>query len=157
MMRRAMVLLLSLALLPFLVTCVAPTVTQQGQPSPRDIIADNVAVMDGTTALLRFSPPLAYFFWRSQVEQCSGVLREGIPSLWIAPIVELNAKGAIGMYIRDQRRIVFALGAETVAWVVRHEFLHDLLNITQGDTHPAEYFGEKCGALVYPPPQEQGK
>lgn len=139
-------------ILPLLVTCRAPVATHPSKPSPRELIASSVALMDGTTVVLRFDPPPIYFMWRAQMERCSGLTRDGTPTFWIAAAITLNAQGAIGMFVRDERRIVLALGAETLSWVVRHEILHDLLNIEKGNPHPPEFLVDRCGALVQPSP-----
>lgn len=153
-MRRVRMLLALLAL-P-LVTCRAPVESPASSPPAKvlaRIVAENVVVF-GATPVLRFTPPPIYTMWRIQVEQCSGLRREGWPTFFVAPTIrlELDAKSfAIGLYRRDGQRIIFALGYEAVDWVVRHELLHWLLDVGPGEeSHPEEYFDTRCGRLVAP-------
>lgn len=140
-------------LLPLCVTC-AP-LPAPGAPSPATIarlIGDNIGVLDSVTLVMRFPAPPIYAMWRAEVEACSGRTRVEDVTVWVAQRPMLNASGAIGMYIAASRRIVLGLGYETVAWTVRHEYLHHLLNLPPTvDAHPPEYFRGRCGALVYPP------
>ena len=139
-----------------LATCRAPASTTPRARSTAELLAGNVSIMDGTTVILRFNPPPIYRMWRAEVEECSGVQREGDPTFWIAPKTKLNEGGAIGLFVRDQRRVVFALGFEAVDWVVRHEILHDLLDVRDNDGHPELYFKLRCRQLVWPPEVQLG-
>lgn len=137
-----------------LVTCRVPepNLAANAERAAAEIIARNVSMLDGTTVVLRFEPPPIYAMWRAEVELCSGLRRDGAPTFWLAPVLILNRGGAIGMYIREQRRIVFGLGSESIAWIVRHELLHDMVVSakTIEESHPHKYFVELCGPLVYP-------
>lgn len=135
-----------------LATCgPAQTVNTRPTPDLARMVAENVAVFNGFMPILKFPTPLAYTFLRHQVETCSGLTREGWPTFWVAPLVLLNSEGAVGLYIRGHRQIIFALGYETVPWAIRHEILHDLVDAPVGSpAHPPEYFAEKCALLVYP-------
>lgn len=142
------------------VTCARPVETEPTIERQAQILVRDIAFMHDTMPLLRFDPPPVYAMWMAEVEQCSGLRRDGQPTYWIAPRAVMH-NDWIGMYVRQERRAIFALGAETLAWVVRHEMLHDRLNLPG---HPPEYFGDelspgKCGHLVRravpQPPQEQ--
>lgn len=142
-----------LALLLPLITCMPPeTLRTAERPGLAQIIAAQIGMLDSSTMVMQFPPPPVYAMWRFEVESCSGVAREGWPTFWLAQRPILNPAGALGLFIRNERRIVLGLGQETVDWIVRHELLHDALNIPKTeDSHPALYFKEKCGALVYSP------
>lgn len=145
--RLALLLLAGIALS----TCALPPETASTPQAAAQLIADNVAVMDGTITVMRFRPPPIYTMWRAEMEECSGLSREGSPTFWIASTVFLTKPGRLGAYVSPHRRIIFGLGNETLAWVVRHELLHDLINPAPGDTtHAPEFFEQKCGALVHP-------
>lgn len=128
------------------------TAVQATQAAQVRIIERDIAFMYDTVPVLRFRAPPVYAMWRAEVEECSGLKREGAPSFWIAPTT-LMPNQWLGMYIRQKRQVVLALGAETVAWIVRHEYLHDLIN---EPGHPAEFFGDsvslgRCGHLTRRP------
>lgn len=148
MRRAAVVLLLALT-----ATC-APLPTLHAPSSPRmaHLIADNIGVLDSTTMVMQFPAPPIYAFWRAEVELCAGRHRPGDATYWVAQRTILNAAGALGPYVRDERRIVLGLGNETVPWIVRHEMLHDILDLPRGvDPHPEAMFKKACGRWVFPP------
>lgn len=148
-----------LAALTSSVLLLATCVQLETAPAPADeemsrarLIAANTAVLDGSVTVMRFDPPPIYTLWRSEVEQCSGITRDGSPTYWVGSRPILNAKGALGFYVQGARRIVLGLGNESIAWIVRHEQLHDNLNLplNTADTHPPEFFRVKCRHLVFP-------
>lgn len=120
------------------------------QATQQRILEADVAFID-TLPVLRFEAPPVYAMWRAEIAQCSGITRKGAPTFWITQRAVMP-NNWLGMYVRQQRRIVFALGAETVSWIVRHEFLHDAVD---EPGHPPEFFGDSqqpglCGHLVRP-------
>ena len=137
---------------------VAPACAKRATPAlttfQRDVLARQLGRINDTIPVLRFAPPRAYARWRAEVEACSGLTRTGWPAFYLAPIYPLDAEGHIAMYLYVNERILFALGVETDATVVRHELLHWLLieRYAHGE-HPAEYFGSedapgRCTTLV---------
>lgn len=122
------------------------------QATQARVLARDVAFMEDTIPVVRFPPPPIYAMWRAEVEECSGLHRDGGLTFWIAPRVLMPNKW-LGMYVRPKRQAIFALGSETVAWIVRHEILHDL---SDRPGHPPEFFGDsvslgRCGHLTRPP------
>lgn len=137
--------------------CHSPTPTIQ--PTPLEttrvrVVEDQLGWFDDTIPIVRFRPPFAYGYWRLQVEACAGVTKDGWPKFFMAPISPLRADYAIGLFASRSNSIIFAFGAETQPWVVRHEILHWLLYPINTKDHPPEHFGPQspCGSLVNIPP-----
>lgn len=130
-------------------------------PIPREIKArvlsrDILWLWDSLPAL-RFETPFAYNTLRAQVERCSGLTRADFPRLFVAPVNPMPGNRAAS-YSADLNLIVFALGAEVSAPIIRHELLHWLLTpITAPEPpyeteeeqtrrfHPVAYFGRYFG------------
>jgi hypothetical protein len=124
-------------------------------PTPTDdvvvvtqVVVRDIAFLDSNTALLRFDPPPVYALWLAQVKECSGLSETAPLTYYVAPRVIIGPDGRLAEYIVGRHKIIFGLGAETVAWIVRHEQLHSLID---EPGHPDEYYKEKCGLLVNPP------
>ena len=121
------------------------------------ILRRDIRWLSDSIVLLRFDAPPSYVQWKAEVEKCSGLHRDGWPTFFVAPVFPLPAL-RLGFYVWQSQTVVFALGAEREAWVVRHELLHWLLDpkwAPKDDEHPKAYFGlgtdfGKCGDLVNP-------
>jgi hypothetical protein len=112
----------------------------------------DLAWLGDSIPLMRFNMPFSYTWLRSQMEECSGLKREGWPTFYLAPINPIwMAQGpAAAMYVHKTNVVVFALGSETVPWIIRHELGHFLLNGMSG--HPEQVFGPEspCAPLLQP-------
>lgn len=139
-----------------------PTNQQSPSHSRADVLAREIAWI-GQIPILRFEPFYAYFALKAEVEGCAGIKKEGMPTFYVAPVSPLAPDGRIAFYAPDSKSVVFALGWEKEAWIVRHELLHWILdghlppaapNETPDQAanraHPPEFFGleGRCGALV---------
>lgn len=117
------------------------------------VFLSQIGRLDDSIPVLRFKPPRIYADWLRQVEACSGRVRTGWPTFYVAPINPLNARYEVAIYIYDGERIIFALGAETSQQIVSHELLHWILATDYMGQHPAEYYGNaerpgRCSGLV---------
>lgn len=152
----ALVLLAGCTVQPYVVP---PSV----QVQRAQILEREIAWGRDTIPLLRFRVPFVYGAWRIELEQCSGLTREGWPSFYVAPVSPLPGS-LLGYYDEGAKAVVFALGNEARKQTVLHELLHFFLAPTidprrQPDEtgeervarlHPADYFTGRCGQLLYP-------
>jgi len=115
---RALFCLLVLGCTAVRVPPLAPTLAERRAA----ILNREVAWMD-TLPVLRFSTPYVYGSWRLQVEQCSGLTRNGWPTFYISAIAPLPQKRD-ALFAARADAIVFALGQESRPLTVIHELLH---------------------------------
>lgn len=102
-----------------------------------------------TVPVIRFDPPPIYGLWKQEAEQCTGKSKPGFPRLFLSPFGHVGVS-SLAEYFAHHEAVVFSLGTEAQAWVVRHELIHWLGAPTD---HPPELFdlvNGKCGALVNP-------
>lgn len=138
-------------------------VTPDRAAQRRAVLADRVLWLADTIPIVRFEPPFIYGSWRLELESCSGLRRKDWPKFYLSPVSPLPPRGSLAFYIAELDAIVFALGTENNASIVRHEMLHFLLEPRippkpDGETqeeferrlHPTEYFGgaSRCTGII---------
>lgn len=139
-------------LLALLLLIGCTTVNRPPNQSLRQQAADrDIGFYGDTVVLVRFNTPFIYGAIRLQVEECSGLQRNGWPRFYIAgraPLILEDGTVAGGFYDAKSNSVVFALGHEVETAVVAHELLHFLLSPVRG--HPQDLFGSdgKCGQLL---------
>lgn len=129
------------------------------------VLERDLAWIGDTIPIVRFNPPFIYGAWRLEMESCTGKHREGWPKFYLAPIAPLPKQRA-AYYEEQSLSVVFALGKETQAAVVKHELGHFLLFPSlppaPSDTgeieawaHPPEYYGPTgaCASTINPQPR----
>jgi hypothetical protein len=96
-----------------------------------------------------WSAPAQYRFWWTLTEACAA--RQGDMGrvqwyLWpdSGPIL-IGGKWYDGYWWQAGSRILLSSGVTDDGQVVRHEMLHELLQL---EGHPGEYFDERCGGVV---------
>lgn len=134
-----------------------------------EVIERDIAWLGDTIPILRIGVPFMYGYFRLQLEQCSGLTRDGWPRFYQAPInpIMTGDGPSAAFYDPEANVIVFALGTLTDRTVILHEMLHFLLkpqipDAPHGETreqkdlrvHPPKYFTEKCGHVINPPAQK---
>jgi hypothetical protein len=108
-----------------------------------------------TTPLVAFperavpwSAPAQYPVWWSLTEACAG--RQGNMNdvqwyLWQDGPILLEGKWYEGYWWQDGSRILLSAEFTSDGQVVRHEMLHQLLQL---EGHPTQYFDERCEGVV---------
>ena len=144
-------------LVPLLLGCTTihqPPVVGVEEIQKRKAMSE-IAFLDDTLPVVKFRAPFIYHMWLAQVKACTGVEKEGMPALYLAPVAPLGSDFATARYYPRKKIIVFSLGAEVEPWIVRHEFLHWLLDPQDTKGHPDEWFSPdpsigRCAALITP-------
>jgi hypothetical protein len=98
-------------------------------------------------------PPPRYETWWQEVEDCSGIQSSFREVSWYyvpgaATFTVGTDSNVSGYWQPYHHSITLAGGRIDDPDLVRHEMLHA---IVKAKGHPAEYFSQKCGALVTPP------
>ena len=109
------------------------------------IIFSPSAVVAGSVP---FTAPEIYADWWRETEVCSGRTGDLDRIHWyvVPNTISFDFRGtSYNGYWWDTHDIVLGSVWLDRPEVVRHEMLHDLLNSGE---HPAEFFKERCGALV---------
>lgn len=114
---------------------------------------------DSTTLMMRFDAPAEYVQWMNEVVACSGIDPDDHwDTYWIVPRrflkVDTTEMGLIvntwAEHVGQSHAIIFGVGFEMDAPVVRHEFLHHLLQVAHDPiAHDSTYFNGKCRGLVH--------
>lgn len=157
----------------FLVTCTGP---HTGVVPVYHDVGSHFGMVDDSIPAMRIPPPPIYLVWMAEIIRCSGIVPDSMPDYWVAALPNFARRhGALGFYVGESHRVVMGLGYEAVAFVVRHENLHHVLEPyippptgpetfeqAQKRQHPVEYFGGKdstgtmihgkCQDLVFPSP-----
>jgi hypothetical protein len=106
--------------------------------------APTAALPDGAIA---FAPLPPYATWWQLLESCSGLTGSFAAVQWyVADAVDPSDDLVNGEWLSAGNRIVVTPRSARDGGVVRHEMLHALV---RGGGHPAEYFADRCGSLVY--------
>lgn len=123
--------------------------------APKPTIASIVQRFDANTLMLRLDVPPEYLMWLNDVEKCSGLTGHLDDTFWVLPrhwIFDDGKWHRMAEHISSTHQIIFGMGYEMEANVVRHELLHHLLGVPKDSTepsiHPPEYFVTRCGDLV---------
>jgi len=95
------------------------------------------------------TPLATYADWWGETEQCAGLHGDMARVHWFVIPNRTSFVYGDGQYDgywwNDVHWILLAGDKVTNGMIVRHEMLHELLG--RGD-HPAEYFQQRCGAVV---------
>jgi hypothetical protein len=97
---------------------------------------------------LPWSAPAQYGFWWTLTEACAGRqgdMRDVQWYLWRGGPILLGGKWYDGYWWQDGSRILLSEESSDDGAVVRHEMLHQLLQV---EGHPSEYFDGRCGGVV---------
>jgi len=110
--------------------------------------ADAFAPTKAVPGAVGIAAPAVYATWWAQVESCSGRTADLRRISWFA-VPEVHyfeyRREEYNGYWWGTHDIVLAGRHVLNAYTVRHEMLHDLLDVGE---HPAEFFDDRCGALV---------
>jgi len=138
------------------------SLTSQSSPRLATLLTGALFVLLGTASAcdaptvfefprnaIPWSPPVQYDFWWALTEACAGRqgnLRDVQWYLWPEPgAIPFDGKLYDGYWWPRDNRIMLASGATDDGQVVRHEMLHQLLQL---DGHPPEYFDQRCEGIV---------
>ena len=99
-------------------------------------------------------PPPIYRSWWNEVEACSGIASDFDAISWYyvpdATVFRIGSNPYVDGYWQPYHSSITLAGLKlNNALLVRHEALHAILHTVD---HPPEYFVQKCGSIVAPPP-----
>jgi len=148
---RALFCLLVLGCATVRVPPLAPTLAERRAV----VLRRDIAWTFDTIPLLRFDPPYIYGAWRLEVEQCSGLRRDGWPVFYVANKMPVGPHQYYAYYAPTTDAIVFGLGGEAQKWLVQHELLHYTLAGHGIPAHDSTYYGDdsnpgRCWHVVRP-------
>lgn len=91
------------------------------------------------------APPAIYRQWYAETEACSGLTGDFDRIQWQHEYDIRNGDITYGGYWVHPHTIIIRDDFALVAWKVKHEMMHELL---QHSGHPALYFEQVCGNLM---------
>lgn len=96
-----------------------------------------------------FTPGAEYRTWWAEVEACAARTSDFASVRWFAlpegRRLVVDGHEYYGLWFKNGNRIVLTYQARHAAGEIAHEMLHAVL---QRSDHPAEYFTDRCGAVV---------